>query len=154
MACKWIACMLRLRKLIKKHLSTEGTPPAPNSGSFTLGGITFHPTAVLSPISSPRVIEESTLTPSAIVKEPDWGGDPEPLVRRRSSGTLSTVTESEALPGKAVSSASTIASLESSKRPSIPFPAHSSSCGDMKEVRSFQAIGRVASVFKSIFYAL
>ncbi|KAE9359012.1 hypothetical protein PF008_g2449 [Phytophthora fragariae] len=136
MACKWIACMLRLRKLIKKHLSTEATPPAPNSGSFTLGGITFHPTAVLSPISSPRVVEEPTLTPSAIVKEPNWVGDAEPLVRRRSSGALSTVTEPETLPGKAVSSASTVASLESSKRPSIPFSAHSRSSGELKEGRA------------------
>ncbi|KAJ8574829.1 hypothetical protein ON010_g4384 [Phytophthora cinnamomi] len=133
MACKWITCMLRLRKLIKKHLSTESTPPAPDSGSFTLGGITFHPTAVLSPISSPRVVEESTLTPSAIVKEPDWGGGAEPLVRRRSSGALSSVTESETLPG---SSALTIANLESSKRPPIPFSAHSSNSGEIKEGRA------------------
>ncbi|GMF16874.1 unnamed protein product [Phytophthora fragariaefolia] len=137
MACKWITCMLRLRKLIKKHLSTEATPPAPNSGSFTLGGVTFHPTAVSSPISSPRVVEESTLTPSAIVKEPEWGEGAEPLVRRRSSGTLSAVTETEVLPGKTISSVATIVSLESSKSPSIPFSVQSGSIGEIKEVRVF-----------------
>ncbi|KAK1939372.1 putative 1-phosphatidylinositol-3-phosphate 5-kinase FAB1C [Phytophthora citrophthora] len=119
MACKWIACMLRLRKLIKKHLTTEAAPPAPNSGSFTLGGVTFHPAAALSPMPSPRVVEESTLTPSAIVKEPDWGEGSEPLVRRRSSGTLSAVTESETR----ISSSSTIGSIDSLKRPPLPFPS-------------------------------
>jgi hypothetical protein len=138
MVCKWIACMLRLRKLIKKHLSTEAAPPAPNSGSFTLGGITFHPAAVLSPISSPRVVEESTLTPSAIPKEPDWGEGAEVLVRRRSSGALSTVTESESTAGSATMSSSTIASFESSKRPSMPFPVVAYSNGDGKEVRSLK----------------
>lgn len=121
MACKWIACMLRLRKLIKKHLTTEAAPPAPNSGSFTLGGVTFHPAAALSPMPSPRVLEEPTLTPSAIVKEPDWGEGAEPLVRRRSSGTLSAVTESETMTGNPVSSSSTLGSIESLKRPPLPF---------------------------------
>ncbi|KAL3668172.1 hypothetical protein V7S43_007034 [Phytophthora oleae] len=123
MACKWIACMLRLRKLIKKHLSTEAAPPAPNSGSFTLGGVTFHPTAAVSPMPSPRVIEKSTLTPSAIVKEPDWGEGAEPLVRRRSSGALSSVTEAESMTQNLVSSSSTIGSIESLKRPPMPFPS-------------------------------
>ncbi|ETN23135.1 hypothetical protein, variant 1 [Phytophthora nicotianae INRA-310] len=133
MACKWITCMLRLRKLIKRHLSTEAAPPAPNSGSFTLGGVTFHPTAVLSPMASPRVVEESTMTPSAIVKEPDWGEGAEPLVRRRSSGALSSVTESEATTRSAVSSASTIGNIESSKRSSMPFSSGAYNTGDGKE---------------------
>ncbi|ETP47092.1 hypothetical protein, variant 8 [Phytophthora nicotianae P10297] len=135
MACKWITCMLRLRKLIKRHLSTEAAPPAPNSGSFTLGGVTFHPTAVLSPMASPRVVEESTMTPSAIVKEPDWGEGADPLVRRRSSGALSSVTESEATTRSAVSSASTIGNIESSKRSSMPFSSGAYNTGDGKEVR-------------------
>ncbi|KAG7390357.1 hypothetical protein PHYPSEUDO_008185 [Phytophthora pseudosyringae] len=133
MACKWITCMLRLRKLIKKHLSTEAALPAPNSGSFTLGGITFHPSAILSPISSPRVIEESTLTPSAIIKEPDWGEGAETLVRRRSSGALNSETESEATTRNAVSSSSTITSIESLKRPSLPFSIGANKNGDAKE---------------------
>ncbi|ETP47089.1 hypothetical protein, variant 7 [Phytophthora nicotianae P10297] len=133
MACKWITCMLRLRKLIKRHLSTEAAPPAPNSGSFTLGGVTFHPTAVLSPMASPRVVEESTMTPSAIVKEPDWGEGADPLVRRRSSGALSSVTESEATTRSAVSSASTIGNIESSKRSSMPFSSGAYNTGDGKE---------------------
>lgn len=138
MACKWLTCMLRLRKLIKKHLSTEAAPPAPNSGSFTLAGITFHPSAVLSPIASPRVVEESTLAPSTIAKESDWGEGVEPLVRRRSSGALSSVTESESMAENAVSTSSTIANIESSKRPSIPFPVVTNSNEDGKEVRSTQ----------------
>ncbi|KAF1789311.1 Phosphatidylinositol-4-phosphate 5-kinase, N-terminal domain [Phytophthora cactorum] len=133
MACKWITCMLRLRKLIKRHVSTEAAPPAPNSGSFTLGGVTFHPTAVLTPVASPRVVEESTLTPSAIVKEPDWGEGAEPLVRRRSSGALSSVTEAEATTRNAVSSSSTIGNIESLKRPSMPFSSGANSNGDGKE---------------------
>ncbi|RLN87623.1 hypothetical protein BBJ28_00005259, partial [Nothophytophthora sp. Chile5] len=106
LACKWINCMLKLRKLIKKHLSTEATPPISTSGSFTLGGITFHPTAVLSPIPSPRVIEESTLTPSAIAREPGWGDGfgIEPLARRRSSGALSTMNELDS-PGSSLPAA-------------------------------------------------
>ncbi|GMF09259.1 unnamed protein product [Phytophthora lilii] len=133
MSCKWITCMLRLRKLIKKHISTEAAPVAPNSGSFTLGGITFHPTAILSPISSPRVIEESTLTPSTIVKEPEWGEGTESLVRRRSSGALSSVTESDTISGKTISSSSTVVSIESSKRPSMPFPVLPNCITDGKE---------------------
>ncbi|OWZ16242.1 Phosphatidylinositol-3-phosphate 5-kinase [Phytophthora megakarya] len=133
MACKWITYMLRLRKLIKEHLSTETAPPAPNSGSFTLAGITFHPSVVPSPIASPRFLEEPTLTPSAIAKEPSWVEGGEPLVRRRSSGTLSSVTESQPIAGNAVSSSSTIANVESSNRPPIPFSAVTSSTEDGKE---------------------
>ncbi|KAI9997050.1 hypothetical protein PInf_000483 [Phytophthora infestans] len=113
MACKWITCILRLRKLVKKHVSTETAPPAPNSGSFTLGGVTFHPSAVMSPIVSPRVVEEATLTPSAIIKEPDWG--------------------EEVMTRSAVSSSSTIGHIESLKRPPMPFSSGASSSGDGKE---------------------
>ncbi|KAF4042255.1 Phosphatidylinositol-4-phosphate 5-Kinase [Phytophthora infestans] len=133
MACKWITCILRLRKLVKKHVSTETAPPAPNSGSFTLGGVTFHPSAVMSPIVSPRVVEEATLTPSAIIKEPDWGGGAEPLVRRRSSGALNSAIESEVMTRSAVSSSSTIGHIESLKRPPMPFSSGASSSGDGKE---------------------
>ncbi|UIZ20905.1 hypothetical protein KXD40_001420 [Peronospora effusa] len=131
LACKWVACMLRLRKLIKKHLSTDTAPPSPNSGSFTLRGIKFHPAISLSPITSSRVVEESTLAPSIIMTESDWSKDTEQLPRHRSNGALSS--ESESSTEKVLASSTTIASIELFKRPSLPFPVVVNSIGDEKE---------------------
>ncbi|CAI5745535.1 unnamed protein product [Peronospora destructor] len=130
-ACKWVACMLRLRKLIKKHLLTDAAPPAPNSRSFTLRGTKFHPAIFLSPITSSRIVEELTLAPSTIVKESNWSKDTEQLVRHRSNGVLSS--ESESSLGKVLASSTTLASIELFKRPSLPFPVVAYSSGDGKE---------------------
>ncbi|CAH0516747.1 unnamed protein product [Peronospora belbahrii] len=127
-ACKWITYMMRLRKLIKKHLSVDASTSARNGK-----GDIVRPDTLLSSIASPLVFEESTLTPSTIVQPSGRSNDTELVVRHRSSGALSCITESESSMGKAMLSSSTIPSFESSKRPSLPFSVADNSNGDEKE---------------------
>lgn len=114
LACKWIACMLQLRKLIKAYItkgkSGRSTPTKGKQlsagGSFTLGGVTFNVPAVESEPSSPRVYEEPTLTPSEVSKSFEFGEPKERRKRVGSSEGASSLLDDERSPKSIVSSAS------------------------------------------------
>lgn len=115
LACKWIACMLQLRKLIKAYLTKgkgeRSTPTvgenSAGGGSFTLGGVTFNVPTVESAPASPHVSEEPTLTPSEISKTLDYGETKERRKRVGSSEALSSINDDERSPKSIISSAAT-----------------------------------------------
>lgn len=135
-ACKWITCLLRLRKLIKKHILIQAAPLAPKSASFTLGSSLFHRMAALSSMQSPRTAGLSPPELGATVRY--YGGDEmiDPPSRCRSSVALGSLPKLEASTRNATRSSLTLANVESSKRPVIPFFSSKHGYADEIELRS------------------
>jgi len=162
LACKWLACMLQLRKLIKAYLTKrKGDNPArtvgdnlSGGGSFTLGGVTFNVPTVESAPASPHVSEEPTLTPSEISKTLDYGETKERRKRVGSSDALSSINDDERSPKSIISSAATSVDGDSelSKSSSAVFIPPSEkllaakSAIDLKEVRFAKVCSLLAEV--------